>query len=81
MARTRLGQSAPYCAKCENYVGNLKDKFGSPCPNCGSLTVEYETFVRTRPNPAFDECDYADCGLWRKDHDAQQLGHRFREAA
>lgn len=52
MGRTRLGQSAPYCIKCENYVGNLRDKFGSPCPKCGVPTVEYDSWIRQRTDLA-----------------------------
>lgn len=48
MGRTRLGQSMPYCVKCENYVGNLKDKFGSPCPKCGVPTVDYDRWQREK---------------------------------
>ena len=36
----------PYCVKCENYVGNLKDKFGSLCPKCGTPTVDYDRWKR-----------------------------------
>lgn len=46
MGRTALGESMPYCVGCSDYVGNLKDKFGSLCPRCGNPTVDYDAWKR-----------------------------------
>jgi transposase len=48
MGRTKVGQSAPYCPKCERQTLKLRDKFGTPCPNCATPTVWYHDYEMNR---------------------------------